>query len=87
MAIENAEAYNIDLSATDNHGRSGLKLAQCWKKHNVVDLIKRKLPELEEDLSIKLRTIYDVQCQTRVTRLKRDSGLPKYFLNNSEQLK
>ena len=42
--IDNAESFNLDISAKDNDGRTGFELAKFNKKFEIVDLIQRKMP-------------------------------------------
>ena len=44
LAINNAISLNIDLKATDNENNNGLEMAEENGKTEIVNLLKRKLP-------------------------------------------
>ena len=46
MLIDKSEYLKLDLTATDNSGSTGYQLAFTWKKWDVIDMIKRKMPSL-----------------------------------------
>ena len=45
--LNNAENFKIDLAAEDKSGRTGLKLAKMFSSGDVVELIKRKVPNMQ----------------------------------------
>ena len=44
MMIELSESLELDLKAEDKHGRTGYKLAKEFRKTDVVNLIRTKMP-------------------------------------------
>ena len=44
LMIENRESFNLDLSAKDNHGRTGYQVAKEFGQTDVINLIEEKLP-------------------------------------------
>ena len=44
MILNYAEILNIDLTAKNNDGYTGFKLAKRYKNNDIMELIKRKMP-------------------------------------------
>ena len=58
IIIDNAEMYHIDLTAKDRKGRNGAKIAEYYKRDNVVNLIREKMPGLLIDSMHQRLRIY-----------------------------
>ena len=46
MMINNSESLKLDLTARDNNGDTGFKLAQRYGYTDVVNLIQSKMPRI-----------------------------------------
>ena len=47
IMINNSESVNLDLTARDNDGKTGFDWAQDLRKTDVINLIRTKMPQLE----------------------------------------
>ena len=46
MMIENAEIFKIDLIVKTDAGKTGFQLATMRGNHDVINLMKRKMPSI-----------------------------------------
>ena len=46
MIIDNAESFKIDLTKTDNSGRTGFQRAKDNGKNDIVNIIKERMPNI-----------------------------------------
>ena len=46
IMMNNAKSFKLDLTAIDKGNRTGFQLAEHFRKKDVVNLIKRKMPSI-----------------------------------------